>query len=278
MQKIILLSILFLTISVSPVLAQQENLTTQVITLNTDKTAYYEGDVITITGNVSKVITGDQIIIQVLFDLNIIGVDQLSVTESGDFTTTIVAKGAQWQNEGTVIIKAVYGQEFTETSIKFFKETGTNFISHKEVTIPGGGTFDVNYTLKGAVVKSIELNTENLALDILIDTDSNGALDIELLRDNIDSINENGFDEKFIVLIYTSDGESFIQTEFNEIETTVDSRSLYIPIKDGDSKIQIIGTKVIPEFRTIVTMIFVIAIISMIAISAKTKLNLLPKI
>jgi predicted secreted protein with PEFG-CTERM motif len=42
--------------------------------------------------------------------------------------------------------------------------------------------------------------------------------------------------------------------------------------------IEIIGTFVIPEFGTIAVMILIIAIISVIAISAKSRLSIMPKL
>ncbi|SVE56064.1 uncharacterized protein METZ01_LOCUS508918, partial [marine metagenome] len=104
------------------------------------------------------------------------------------------------------------------------------------------------------------------------------ALDIQIPRSSIDSLDESGFDENFIVLIYTN-GELYpIQTEYNEIETNSESRSLYIPIKDGDYKIQVIGTHVVPEFGTIAAIILAVAITSIIVLSAKTRLNIIPKL
>ena len=107
MQKLILVIILLVTISISPVFA--ENLIGQNIVLNTDKTAYNEGDVITITGNVEKVVTDLEVSIQIFFEKNLIQIAQIPVTAEGKFTTTFVAEGKQWQNEGNIIIKATYG-------------------------------------------------------------------------------------------------------------------------------------------------------------------------
>ena len=50
-----------------------------------------------------------------------------------------------------------------------------------------------------------------------------------------------------------------------------------MPIKDGDSKIQIIGTHVVPEFGTIAAIILAVAITSIIVLSAKTKLPIFTK-
>jgi len=44
-----------------------------------------------------------------------------------------------------------------------------------------------------------------------------------------------------------------------------------------DQEIEIIGSFVVPEFGTIAVLILAIAIISIIAVSSKTKLSILPK-
>ena len=276
MQKLIPLIVLFLMISSTPVFAQ-ENLTSQILTLNTDKEAYYDGDVITITGQVTKVISGEEIILQIFFGKNLIGIDQVSVTQDGEFTKTIRTGGPLWQNEGSVVIKITYGKESTEAVFQFFKQTGTDFASIYEVDIPDGGTFDIEYTMKGGVVDSMAVNPHSLSLDIGILTNSDGALDISIPRNALDSIDENGFDTEFIILIYSSNEVNPVQTDYNKIEFDDESRSIYIPIKNGDSKIQIVGTSVIPEFGALIQLVLIVAIITTIIISARTKLLIFPK-
>ena len=276
MQKLIPLIILFLMISSTPVFAQ-ENLTSQILTLNTDKEAYYDGDVITITGKVTKVISGEEIILQIFFGKNLIGIDQVSVTQDGEFTKTIRTGGPLWQNEGSVVIKITYGKESTEAVFQFFKQTGTDFASIYEVDIPDGGTFDIEYTMKGGVVESMTVNPHSLSLDIGILTNSDGALDISIPRNALDSIDENGFDTEFIILIYSSNEVNPVQTDYNKIEFDDESRSIYIPIKNGDSKIQIVGTSVIPEFGVLIQLVLIVAIITTIIISARTRLLIFPK-
>ncbi len=130
MQKIILLLILFSTVSIFPVFAEQLQ-GAQTIFLFTDKTAYYEGDVITVTGSVDKVVEGLDMSIQIFAETdgstNLVEIAQVSVTEDGQFTKTFVARGSQWQSEGTVVIKATYGQESNEVNVKFFKQTSDSF-------------------------------------------------------------------------------------------------------------------------------------------------------
>ena len=278
MQKLILAVTLLLVISISPVFAQEE-FSEPNISVNIDKEAYNEGDVITITGNVEKVVVGLQVSLQIFFEKNLIQIDQVPVTEDGQFSATFVAEGKQWKNEGDVIIKATYGAgSSAEISASFFKDTGTAFTSIYEVDIPDGGTFDINYTMKGGIVKSMKINSNELSLNIIISTNTNGALSIDIPRFGFDAINENGSDEKFIVLIYTKDHAEPIQTDFRMIEATDESRSIYIPIKDGDTKIQIIGTHVIPEFGTMIQLILLTAIIITVVITAKSKVPIFTKL
>ena len=155
MQKLVLLIMFFVIVSVFPAFGQ-ELLSGQKILLTTDKTAYNDGDIITLTGSVEKVVAGLDMSIQIFSEIdgktNLVEIAQVVVTEDGQFTKTFVARGSQWQNEGTVIIKATYGQESNELSVKFFKQTGTDFRSSYEVDIPQGGTFDVNYTMKLSLI------------------------------------------------------------------------------------------------------------------------------
>ena len=271
----------FAMISVFPVFGQEAS-SGQNIIINTDKTAYSDGDVITLTGSVNKVVTGLDISIQIFSEINgktnLVEIAQVIVTEDGQFTKTFVAQGTQWQHEGNVIIKATYGQESNELTVKFFKDTGSDFSSSYEVDIPQGGTFDVNYTMKGGIIKSIGINQNDLSLDIEIHTDSNGALNIEIPRNGMDSIDENGLDGDFIILIYSSGKDNPVQTDYNEIEKTDQFRALYVPIKNGDSKIQIIGTHVVPEFGTMIQFILLAAIIITVVITAKTKLPIFTKL
>jgi len=257
---------------------EEEALGAQIITLTADNTAYQEGDVITITGTIEKVIPGMPATLQVFFEKNLIQVSQVKVSQDGDFTDTFTAAGPQWQNEGTVIIKADYGGASTELKIEFFKNTSGEYTSNYEVKIPEGGTFDVPYTMKGGIISSMDLNQKNLSLIINIVTSSDGNLNINLPRDGIDSVDNNGQDIDFIVLMYEGNSEIPIQTDVRKIEAGEEFRSIDIPVKDGDTKIEIVGTHVVPEFGTIATIVLAVAIVSIIAVSAKSRLSIMPRI
>ena len=278
MQKISLFVILTVILTMPMAFGQEETLGAQKISLTSDNTAYQEGDVITITGQIEKVIPGMPVTLQVFFEKNLIQVSQVKVSQDGKFTDTFTAAGPQWQNEGTVTINAGYGGQDTELNIEFFKNTSGEFTSNYEVKIPAGGTFDVQYTMKGGIISSMDLNQKNLSLEINISTSSDGNLNINLPRDSIDSINNNGQDIDFIVLMYEGNTEIPIQTDFKNTDTEDQFRSINIPVKNGDTKIEIIGTHVVPEFGTIAMIVLAVAIVSIIAVSAKSRLSIIPRI
>jgi predicted secreted protein with PEFG-CTERM motif len=54
--------------------------------------------------------------------------------------------------------------------------------------------------------------------------------------------------------------------------------TLHIPYEAGTEKIEIVGSYAVPEFGTIAMIILAVAIVSIIAITAKTKTALIPKL
>ena len=279
MQKINLFIIFSLVLTMPLAFSQGEPLGAQKITLMSDNIAYQEGDIITITGTVKKIIPDMRVSLQIFFEKNLIQISQVKVSQEGKFTDTFTAQGPQWNNEGKVIIKASYGGDTsTELSIEFFKDTVGQFTSNYEVKIPNAGTFDVEYTMKGGLVKEMRLNEKNLSLEISIATNSDGNLNINLPRNSIDSKTTEGQDIDFIVLMYEGDSEIPIQTDFKKVENSNEFRSINIPVKNGDSKIEIVGTHVVPEFGTIAMIVLAVAIVSIIAVSAKSRLSIMPRI
>ena len=94
MKKLVLAIVFLIMFTISPALGQ-ENTSDQMITLETDKSIYYENDIITITGNVQKVVADQPIIIQVFFEETnkLMEIDQVIVTGEGKFVTMMKAGG-----------------------------------------------------------------------------------------------------------------------------------------------------------------------------------------
>ncbi|HEU5488265.1 MAG TPA: hypothetical protein VFV16_05525, partial [Candidatus Nitrosotalea sp.] len=87
----------------------------------------------------------------------------------------------------------------------------------------------------------------------------------------LDSKKPGNADESF--LVFVNDDEI---TSFHEGASDYGYRYLDIPIVNGDSKIEIIGTTVIPEFANISNLIFVLAIglVTIFTVVSKTRMNL----
>ena len=273
MNKVFFLLAIIISISISPAFAQE--VTGQRLTVSADNTAYRYGDIITVSGDVEKILPGTPVILQVFFERTQVDVAQVSVSQNGKFSTTFVAAGPLWVKDGTLIVRIAYGSSIAETTFDFFKKsTEDDFTSNYEVNIPDSGTFDIPYTIRGGTVELISLNQNNLGIDVNINSNSDGYLQLKIYRDYIDSIKSDGTDEDFIVLISTRADDNPVQSEFRKIETTDAFRVIEIPLKNGDSVVSIIGTFAIPEFGTIAAIVLAVAIIAIIGVTSKSRLSL----
>ena len=54
--------------------------------------------------------------------------------------------------------------------------------------------------------------------------------------------------------------------------------SITVPVDETTSQIEIVGTHVVPEFGTIAMIVLAVAIVSIIAVSAKSRLSIMPRI
>ena len=273
----LLLLVFPLTIVCAPAFAQEAS-----VSISTDSESYVYGDTIVISGNVGIVIPNTPILIQIFYGNNAIDFAQETVAEDGGFSTTFRAQGPLWGKDGTYTIRVAYGVDnISEIGINFFGDVDLSAtdLEKYDVNLPDGGTFDVGYMIKGADILSMEIIPENFSIVIEISTNTNGYIFLQLPNEQIISKNMNGSDEQFIILVYeTNDAADIgVETSYEEISSNDNFRSIKIPFNNGDKKIEVIGTWAIPEFGTIAGLVLAVAIISIIVLSAKTRLNIIPK-
>ena len=246
------------------------------ISISTSKDLYYENDVIVVFGKVTSTLGGLPVTIQLYHEDSLIAVDQVKIALDGTFATDFIAKGHYWSDDGTYIVRAFYTQDkIAEKSFQFFKKPSSGTSSLFPVNIPNSGSFDLGYSILGGEVEDIVLNQDHYSLLIEINPNSNGDIVLKLPRENIESKTTDGIDEAFIILISKTgfDGADFTEVQFEEIETGSNFRTVRIQFEEDDRWIEIIGTHVIPEFGTIVTMILLIAVTTTIIIS-KSKFSI----
>ena len=120
-------------------------------------------------------------------------------------------------------------------------------------------------TVTSGVIHHIGANSDDDALVVhLFGADDDGELKITLNMDIITPFD----DGSYFVLIDNQ--------EVHDIEQM--GNTLHIPYEAGAEKIEIVGSHVVPEFGAITMIILAVAIVSIIAITAKTKTALIPKL
>ena len=119
-------------------------------------------------------------------------------------------------------------------------------------------------TVTSGVIHHIGANSDDDTLLVhLFGADDDGELKITLNSDII-----TPFD----------DGSYFVLIDSEEVEFEQMGNTLHIDYVAGTEKIEIVGSHVVPEFGTIAMIILAVAIVSIIAITAKTKISLIPRL
>ena len=249
----------------------------QVLTVTTEKESYAAGEPIEVFGLVDIRLEGVEALIRVVSPVgNMVDVDQIAVDTDGSFSKTISTSiGGLWKETGTYTIMVNYGENSTQVKFEYggmmsagVQTTPPQFAIEEDENMSQTITIEdhsLTYGLTCAEIQSLTPDTENKSLIISIKTDCDGELTITLPKDVIDT-DEEGF---FILV----DGD-----ETNHKSSSVgEFWTLTIPFSYGSEEIEIIGTFVIPEFGTIAGLVLILAITSIIIISAKNKQIFIPK-
>jgi len=119
-------------------------------------------------------------------------------------------------------------------------------------------------TVTSGVIHHIGANSDDDTLLVhLFGADDDGELKITLNSDII-----TPFD----------DGSYFVLINSEEVEFEQMGNTIHVEYGAGTEKIEIVGSHVVPEFGTIAMIVLAVAIVSIIAITAKTKTSLIPKL
>ena len=260
--KAFFLILIIVTIGLTPSFAFAE----ESDSISTNLEAYTSGEVVIVFGKIVNITQDLPLTIQIFHNDNLIDVAQISVALDGTFAQTFNALGPLWSSDGTYTVRGFYTVDRIMESYFQFKNTLVSKTSVFSVSIPNSGVFDLSYSITGGEVKEITLDKDSYS--IIIDTvmEAYGSLKLQLPRESFDSKKDNGVDDVFIILIKDKDGNVF-EAQYQEIETTSDFRMIEIILEPGDQTIEIVGTYVIPEFGSIVSMILLASLASVIIIS-----------
>ena len=244
------------------------------LTVSTDKAVYDHNSIIMVNGHVRNPYPGQQVTLRVSDSSgDVVQVSQLMLDNNGDFGTKLTTASPLWTKSGVYTIFAQYGnQQGTSAQVQF--------------TIPGGGAtscdptqlaatlndevYCIPYSVNGGTVLSGTLSVASKTLTVNIQATDDGQITLNIPRSVLDSKKGNN-DQSFVVLVDGEEKDTVTET------TTSDTRTVTIPFTAGAGQIEIIGTQIVPEFGPIAALVLAIAIISIIAVSAKTGLRFMPK-
>ena len=248
----------------------------QVLTVTTEKESYAAGEPVEVLGLVDIILAETDALIRVVSPMgNMIHPAQIDVDSDGSLSETVSTSiGGKWKETGTYTIMVNYGENSTQIGFEYGGMMSAGVQTTPEFAMEENEKMSqtimiedhsLNYDLTCAEIQSMTPDTEMKSMIIAIKTDCDGELTITLPKDVIDT-DENGF----FVLV---DGD-----ETNHKASSVgEFWTLTIPFSYGSEEIEIIGTFVIPEFGTIAALVLVVAISSILIISAKNKQIFIPK-
>ncbi|MGB9003928.1 MAG: PKD domain-containing protein [Nitrosotalea sp.] len=264
------------------------------LSVQTNSPSYNQGDTIVINGAVKNISNDTAVTVRIMNSLkNMVSIAQFIPGSDGSFSTKVLATGPLWTTAGNYTVIAQYGPSLNTTTS--FTYNGGN--GQEVITAPTTGTyalqtpvgtFNIPYTIEGGTIQSMQILGQQTTLAITINTSSNGSLSVSLPRALIDAkalppvstaVNStsttsvNPAEEPDSSFIVQDGGQN---AQFTETKST-STRTLGISFHKGDTTIDVVGTVSVPEFGPIAALVLAIAIISIIAVSAKTGLRLMPK-
>jgi len=210
---------------------------------------------------------------------NIVTVDQVTPNANGDYATTIQTNSALWKQDGMYTIKAqqstalmytlsvqveIISGATTETSVS--QSSLDSLVTGGVTPTPLRGlTMEVDAPL-GATTITINGHTDRIstAVSIVVKAPNGNIV-------TVDQVTPNSSGD-YMTKIQTNSA-LWKQDGFY----TITAQQVALSGYTASAQVEIVDGAVIPEFGTIAALILAVAIISIIAVSARSRLNVLPK-
>ena len=242
------------------------------ITVETDSDVYDHSSSITVTGTVDPVDDNEVDVIIMMFapNGNIAHIDQISVNSDGTFSAEISTAGNLMKDNGAYQIQVSYSAVDATTSVELTTTTATAATTGTVGTAETGESIiesaitsgQISYDITCGTVSQFWVNGDDDNVTVIVDGTDDGTLTITLHEEII-----KPFD----------DGDFFVMVNGEETDFIQNGNNLIIPCEAGTERIEIYGSWAIPEFGVIAGVILAVAIASIIAVSAKSRLTLVPK-
>ncbi|SVC94722.1 uncharacterized protein METZ01_LOCUS347576 [marine metagenome] len=252
-----------------------------VLTLDTDKQIYDHASTIILTGHAEPVdLRGSEVTILCKSPggTGVCGIYQLSVNSDGDFSLSINTSTFLMEKDGVYQFQAQYSSLASATvSVELVDAIETSETeTESEIGIAVSGTLgestgefyrlgagQIEYDMTCDAEPSFFANGDDDSIIIHLEPKTDGIITLTLHEELIKPFE----DGTFAVIINNQEMQDFTQV----------GNTLTIPCTVGTEKIEIHGSWAIPEFGVIAAMILAVAIVSIIVVTAKTRLSLVPR-
>ena len=269
-----------IALSIISITSIQQNAFAQETGMSVSAIAAEGSDTISVSGHTMSQIT-DITFTVISPSLNVISVGQLTPDANGDFATEFKVN-PMWKESGFYTIKveqSPHGSSLYKASLRV--EIINGMTSETNVTESNleTGFFEPKPTeRKGLVIRESNAIAGSNIITIMGTTDSANSITIKVIAPNGNVVVVDQFapildtNSRFLKDITTGgplwnqDGQYTIVAQQGDDPKY--KYSIEVGIKDG---------VVIPEFGTIAVMILAVAIISIIAVSAKSRLSIMPR-
>jgi len=276
------LAIAIMALSLISMTSVQQDVFAQSLGMSITATADQGSDTITVTGITVSDITDVTFRVTSPSGNNVVAIAQVSPDDNGEFTT-IFKVGQLWKENGFYEIEAmqaVHANSLYTLSVEVEVNNGMTektSVTESNLEIEGRLPIQTNvdkYTglqisadaVEGSTTITITGSTDRMSEGItLIVTSPNGNVV------SIDQVSPDANGE--FTSVFTTGGPLWKQDGDYTITAHQNENARY----NASVTVEVIDGVVIPEFGTIAAMILAVAIISIIAISAKSRLSIIPR-
>ena len=251
--------------------ASQAFAATPTIAIEVNGDTFDHDSTIEISGQVGIDRVGTPVTLIVTGQTGVVTIEQVTPSADGSFSFAINTASPLMKYDGEYKIKATYGpnNDVAYVTLEGGLVREATVATHEEHDGHGGHeaadfTNELDYFISGGMVESITSTHDDSLLIKIHDAEDGGELVITLPDDIITPFN----DGSFFILVNGEESDDAVQ----------DGNEVVIPIGADTTDIEIVGTHVVPEFGTIAMIILAVAIVSIVAISAKSRLSIMPRI
>ena len=271
-----------------------------------DVVAAEGSNTISINGTTDK---NDEVIIKVLApNRNLVSIDQITPTD-GSYSTTIKTS-ALWNQDGDYTITVQQSQGAKQFEVNTYNHlvrveviSGTTsatsisynyLIDHDQESYFSNQNTPTTPSIKKLTITASGIEGSN-TINVSGTTDRSDVIIIKVTAPNgnlvsIDQITPTGgiyattiftggslWSQDGMYMITATQTSSGLKASTETFSRATDSPNAGLINYQTSAEVEIVGGHVIPEFGTIAVMILAVAIISIIVVTAKTRLNIVPR-